>query len=227
MSSFSIVSGLFLTWGVLQSGEGKCPAPPVFSAATYFAERYVVGTKVKYKCENGFLRKAGISNLITCEIQSGLARWTWNKPPGCHAMSELTHGSTEQPSTKNCEGSSNHCQPTTQQITDGLCRVPQPLRHATANVVAYQVGQKLVYRCLAGDEGPFVSTCEDVGGKETWSSFTLRCTHGSNMTEVLRSDTTPVTNEPAKPSPTSGTVLSTPVWVMILVLSRIATGRAC
>ncbi|XP_042326086.1 interleukin-2 receptor subunit alpha-like [Sceloporus undulatus] len=188
MSSFCTGFGLVLIWGAFQSalgaGKGECPTPKTIGFAEYFAEWYVVGTRLRYECQAGFKRPAGKGNNINCENRSAQAQWTCRSPPVCTAASELIHRSARQPSVGDCEGSSNSSQTPTQQMMKGVCGVPKPLKHATTKVFKYVVGQELQYRCLDGYRAwtPIseVITCEDSNGRVEWSKLSLHCTNDSS-----------------------------------------------
>ncbi|XP_063164868.1 uncharacterized protein LOC134501190 [Candoia aspera] len=63
--------------------DWECPPPDPVKFAEYSTDRYVVGTRARYLCDEGYKRKAGTSNFITCKEQSGIARWTYSRPPAC------------------------------------------------------------------------------------------------------------------------------------------------
>ncbi|KAG8138477.1 hypothetical protein E2320_004409 [Naja naja] len=61
-----------------------------------------------------------------------------------------------------------------------FCGVPVPLKHATAKVMKYKVGQKLTFKHLNGSQArapiPGIITCENSCGIAAWSSLNPQCT---------------------------------------------------
>ncbi|XP_062990179.1 uncharacterized protein LOC134403713 [Elgaria multicarinata webbii] len=211
MNNLYAECGLLLLWGVFQSmegaGKGKCPAPPTIDSAEYFAEWYALGTRVRYKCEEGYDRIPGRTNRLTCGNTSGRAMWIphRNGPPTCIVHSTLTHPSSEQLPTEKWGDDSASPKTTAwpHPVKKDFCRAPQPIEHAAMEVTDYYVGQELKYKCL-DDNGTRpalygVSTCENDNEKVVWSALTLQCTNNTGAT------TQPLnTRAPAQP-PNTGT----------------------
>ncbi|KAM7178558.1 interleukin-2 receptor subunit alpha isoform 2-T5 [Macrochelys suwanniensis] len=180
-----------LLWGMLRSGEatghgnGKCFAPHYIEFAEITIDRVMVGSKGRYMCEDGYQRKAGESNLIVCNNDTGLIHWT-TKNTGCTWDSGVT---SQQSKGKQQSSAPKNPVTIVPSDTAGYCGIPSPVEHATPRVTHYAVGQELHYKCLSGyDARPptsAISTCKEEHGKIFWTKLSLRCTNDSKSGEEM------------------------------------------
>uniref|UniRef100_A0A8C3TBK3 Interleukin-2 receptor subunit alpha n=1 Tax=Chelydra serpentina TaxID=8475 RepID=A0A8C3TBK3_CHESE len=144
--------------------------------------------KGRYMCEDGYQRKAGESNLILCNNDTGLIHWT-TKNTGCTwdsgVTSQQSKGKPQSSAPKNPPLA--NCLPPSDFI--GYCGIPSPVEHATPRVTHYAVGQELHYKCLSGyDARPptsAISTCKEERGKIFWTRLSLWCTNDSKSGEEM------------------------------------------
>uniref|UniRef100_A0A8C6X9Z8 Interleukin-2 receptor subunit alpha n=1 Tax=Naja naja TaxID=35670 RepID=A0A8C6X9Z8_NAJNA len=138
--------------GLFSFFTDECPEPDTTQFGEYYMDQYVVGTWVRYNCVEGYKRHGGRSNIIICRKVSGVISVYY------FLVFSLSL-----------------CPPPL-----GFCGVPVPLKHATAKVMKYKVGQKLTFKHLNGSQArapiPGIITCENSCGIAAWSSLNPQCT---------------------------------------------------
>ncbi|XP_037745289.1 interleukin-2 receptor subunit alpha isoform X2 [Chelonia mydas] len=180
-----------LLWAMLRSGEatghgnGKCPVPHYIEFAEITIDRVMLGSKGRYKCEDGYKRTIGESNLIVCINDTGLIHWT-TKTSVCTRVSMATSQQSERKPQSSAPENPVTIVPSD---TAGYCGIPSPVEHATPTMTHYAVGQELHYKCLRGyDARPptsDISTCKEESGKIFWTKLNLLCTNDSKSGEEM------------------------------------------
>ncbi|XP_058045987.1 interleukin-15 receptor subunit alpha-like [Ahaetulla prasina] len=182
MTGFFLKFGLLLLCSICHYSEGlgkdECPDPNTTKCAEYYMDQYVVGTWARYYCDEGYKRKAGITNIIRCKNVSGVVQWISSSQPVCIGL----------PPTEKWENSSTGPQISTRTSTaaEGFCGTPVRVEHATVKVTKYKLGQKLTFKYLNESQvwvpGTGIITCENSSGVAAWSSLNPQCTDEVHLT---------------------------------------------
>ncbi|XP_043944752.1 interleukin-15 receptor subunit alpha isoform X3 [Protopterus annectens] len=72
-----ILLGVVCSLAIPPTGQGECHTPDqVIHTEQFGSQSYKIGDRLRYKCQSGFKRKAGTSNLIKCVTSNGHAKWS-------------------------------------------------------------------------------------------------------------------------------------------------------
>ncbi|XP_067391079.1 interleukin-2 receptor subunit alpha-like isoform X2 [Emydura macquarii macquarii] len=178
-----------LMWGMLRSrevtgcGNGKCCAPHNIEFAEIIIDRILVGSKMRYECEDGYTRKVGERGLIECTNDTGVIHWT-TKTSVCQVDTRATSQQSKRRTHSSAAGNPVTIMPSD---TAGYCGMPRSIEHTRLKTIWYAVGQELHYKCLSGyDARPptsDISICKDDGGTVSWTKLHLQCTNDSKSGE--------------------------------------------
>ncbi|XP_075285242.1 interleukin-2 receptor subunit alpha isoform X1 [Opisthocomus hoazin] len=196
-----------LMWLLLGSVTGnkpeECPTLPRTAFVDVTAKAYPLGTKLFYKCDDGYMRRSGQYLGIRCQSIHQVASWVY-KDFECIDKKILlsTAPTMELDFTVTPERKTQSPAPQKQENLSefgqkDFCGPPKTIPHASLSLdKRYRVGQVLHFKCQSGYDkrSPTsgTSTCKKVNGKVIWTPLDIRCANDSSYSD----DWLPQTIEP-------------------------------
>ncbi|NXR19730.1 IL2RA protein, partial [Cinclus mexicanus] len=169
---------------------GICPRLPATEFADVTAEMYPPQTKLYYKCDPGYDRKAGAYLGIQCKSEQQGAVWKY-KQFKCIDEKNLssTAPTRELELIQKPEREARSLAPQKQEdISESkqkdFCGPPKTIPHASIRLPQqHYVGQVLHFKCQTGYDKRHPTfgsrTCKEVNGKIIWTPLDMRCTNDS------------------------------------------------
>ncbi|XP_032914448.1 interleukin-2 receptor subunit alpha-like [Catharus ustulatus] len=216
---------MWLLFGFIKGNKtGTCPHLPTTEFADVTAEMYPLQTKLYYKCDPGYARKAGVYPGIQCQSKQQRAVWIYI-PFECIDEKNL---SSMAPTMELERESRGHAPQKQEDISESkqkdFCGPPKSVPHASISLPKkYYVGQVLHFKCQTGyDKRPPTSgnrTCKEENGKIIWTHLDMRCTNDSNQwpPEIIGPGLTLLSSSPSS-SGTLPVTGFTAIWFVLLII---------
>nr|XP_009678675.1 PREDICTED: interleukin-2 receptor subunit alpha-like [Struthio camelus australis] len=186
---------MWLVFGSVRvNGTEKCPPLQRIEFADVVAETYPLGSKLYYKCDDGYERRSGQYLGIHCENTEKFADWRYGEFECIDKNILLSMASTKElefrqkPENKTQSHAPEKRENVPEFDRTAYCGTPKSVPHASLRLKkTYSVGQVLHFKCQKGyDKQPPTSgtcTCKKVNGKIIWTPLDMQCTNDSSHKE--------------------------------------------
>ncbi|XP_010148396.1 PREDICTED: interleukin-2 receptor subunit alpha-like, partial [Eurypyga helias] len=203
----------------------ECPALPRIDFADVAAESYPLGTKLYYKCDEGYKRRSGHYLAIRCQRIHGVVSWVYKKLECVDEKILLSMAPTmelnftQKPESKRQSSAPQNPGNISEFDQKDFCGPPKTIPHASLSLnKQYYVGQVLHFKCQSGfDKRPPTSgtrTCKKVNGQINWTPLNMQCTNDSSYSY----ERPPQTVEPGSTHPSFSSSVILPVTAIFFVL---------
>ncbi|NXG78117.1 IL2RA protein, partial [Baryphthengus martii] len=167
-----------------------CPRLQRIEFADITGEKYLLGTKLYYQCDRGYMRRSGQYEGIRCERVQQIASWVYSKFECIDEKILLSTAPTmelnftQKPERKIQSSAPQRGENISEFDQKDFCGPPKTIPHASLSLrEQYYVGQVLHFKCQSGYDkrSPTsgTSTCKKERGKIIWTSPDMRCTNDS------------------------------------------------